>query len=103
VVVLAVDLPRITSECLEALAETARTGGISVVPRGAEGFEPLAAAWHRSALPALRESLAAGRPLRETCVQLAAAGLVQPRAIAPNEDTWSVNLNTPQDAARWRA
>ena len=102
VVVLAVDLPRVTAPDLAALADGARASGISVVPRGVGGFEPLAAAWHRSALPLLREGVRAGTPLRETCGRLAADGLLQVREGLAGEEAWEANVNTPEDVARWR-
>lgn len=103
VVMLAIDLPQVRAEDLAALAEAARISGLSVVPRGPGGFEPLAAAWHRSALPLLRASVPARVPLRETCVQLETAGLLRAREIAAGEAGWLVNVNTPEEAARWHA
>ena len=55
--VLAIDLPLVRPGWLEAMAARALREGVSMVPVREGRFEPFAAAWHRSALAALRESL----------------------------------------------
>jgi molybdopterin-guanine dinucleotide biosynthesis protein A len=97
--VLAVDLPLVTSGLLANLTGRAREEQISIVPLHNETFEPFAAAWHRSALPALQTALVANRSLQETCAELLATGLLQPHALTPEESRQLANLNTPADLA----
>lgn len=101
-VVLAVDLPLVPVDLLIKLTRAASEAGMSVVPVRAGRFEPLAAAWHRSAWPALRAALAAGQPLQQVCAALQAAGRLRPHALARAETQWLTNLNTPADWKRGR-
>jgi molybdopterin-guanine dinucleotide biosynthesis protein A len=98
--VLAVDLPLVTAGFLAALAGHAREEQTSVVPVHNGIFEPFAAAWHRSALPALQATLTAGRSLQETCAALQAEGLLHPHALSADESRQLANLNTPADLVR---
>jgi molybdopterin-guanine dinucleotide biosynthesis protein A len=100
VTVLAVDLPLITPVWLERLTGTAREAGVTVVPVHSGYYEPLAAAWHRSALPELSAALAAGRSLQEVCSALQAAGLLRAHLLSEEESHLLANLNTPADLAR---
>ena len=68
--VLAIDLPNVRSEWLERMAGIARDEDVSVVPFHENRFEPLAAAWHRSAVAVLGEALAAGRSFQDVCAEL---------------------------------
>lgn len=100
--VLAVDLPLVTAPLLAQLAGVARETAVSVVPWHEGTFEPFAAAWHRSALPALHAALAAGRSLQDTCTRLQQEGLLRAEALSPEESKLLANLNTPADLARSR-
>jgi molybdopterin-guanine dinucleotide biosynthesis protein A/MOSC domain-containing protein YiiM len=99
VTVLAVDLPHMTPVLLRAIAGVARDHGNTVVPRVNGHFEPLAAAWHRSAVPALREGLTLGRSLQATCAALEAAGKLRVFPVADADVRSFANANSPED---WR-
>ena len=100
VTVLAVDLPLVRPTWLEQLAALARDGGLSVVPTHDGFFEPLAASWHRSALPEFQAALATQGSLQKVCQRLAAANLLRPLALSTAEAEQLVNLNTPEDLTR---
>jgi molybdopterin-guanine dinucleotide biosynthesis protein A/MOSC domain-containing protein YiiM len=100
VTVLAVDLPAVTPDWLERATGRARENGVSVVPVIAGKFQPFAAAWHRSALPALRDGLAVGRSLQETCAALESRGKLAPFPVMAGATMMFANLNTPQDLPR---
>jgi molybdopterin-guanine dinucleotide biosynthesis protein A len=95
--VLAVDLPLATADFLTRLTGLARDTAISVVPQHADGYEPMAAAWHRSALPVLRAALGTGQSLQQACAILQTQNLLQPHPLTPNEITLLTNLNRPSD------
>jgi molybdopterin-guanine dinucleotide biosynthesis protein A len=95
--VLAVDLPLATADFLTRLTGLARDTAVSVVPQHADGYEPMAAAWHRSALPVLRAALATGQSLQQACAILQTQNLLQPHPLTPNEITLLTNLNRPSD------
>jgi molybdenum cofactor guanylyltransferase len=59
-VVLAIDLPRITSDWLDSML-TQRKPGVGVVARFGEFFEPLAAVYPREFMPLAWEGMASGR------------------------------------------
>lgn len=98
--VLAVDVPLVTPNWLEGLGARARDEGISVVPQHAGRFEPFVAAWHRSALPVLRETLAQNRSLQDACAELKKRDLLRAWPVSGDEAASLANLNTPADAAR---
>jgi molybdopterin-guanine dinucleotide biosynthesis protein A len=100
--VLAVDLPGVPAASLEASVDRARERGLSVVPRAVGQHQPLAAAWHRSALPELQAALGRGDSLQVVCRRLSEQGLLEEPEAAP-ADAASIfaNLNTPEDLARW--
>jgi molybdopterin-guanine dinucleotide biosynthesis protein A len=95
--VLAVDLPLATADFLTRLTGLARDTAVSVVPQHADGYEPMAAAWHRSALPVLRAALGTGQSLQQACAILQTQNLLQPHPLTPNEITLLTNLNRPSD------
>lgn len=100
VTALAVDLPFVPSAFLASLACEAQAAGLSVVPVCAGRFEPLAAAWHRSAGPALQRAVEDGASLQQVCAALAAAGRLRPHPLQPDEVPWMANLNTVEDWQR---
>ena len=96
--VLAVDMPFVPAARLRELAGLADRGGCTVVTNGYGRYEPLAAAWHRSCLPAMRRALAAGqRSIQPLCTELLAAGLLRPVASGGVASGWLANLNRPAD------
>ncbi|HTO04809.1 MAG TPA: NTP transferase domain-containing protein, partial [Opitutus sp.] len=98
--VLAIDLPDVKSEWLARMAGIARENVVTVVPFHAHRFDPLVAAWHRSALPALESASRDGRSLQEVCEKLMNEGRL--RAFEPSRDEIDqlTNVNTPQDLIR---
>jgi molybdopterin-guanine dinucleotide biosynthesis protein A len=98
--VLAIDLPLVQPAGLKALAVRAQAANISIVPWRENRFEPFAAAWHRSALPALRDALAQHQSLQQTCAGLREKKLLEALPVDGAEAANLINLNTPADAAR---
>lgn len=98
--VLAIDLPLVDASWLAALAVQARVEKESCVPSRDERFEPLAAAWHCSALPLLRETIAQNKSLQEACAALREKSLLHALALDATEAASLANLNTPAEAAR---
>jgi molybdopterin-guanine dinucleotide biosynthesis protein A len=96
---LAVDLPLVPTALLAFLAREARTRGVSIVPRLHGRYQPLAAAWHRSALPVLVEAAENERSFQHVCSQLEVTGRLCARQITDEEAGWFLNLNTAADIA----
>lgn len=94
---LAVDLPHMPATFLGELAGSARDHGISAVPLLAHRFEPLAAAWHRSALGTLHTAVRSGFSLHDVCTLLQKSGLLLAREVSTAEAPWFKNINTPAD------
>lgn len=101
--VLAVDLPLVSSALLERMTGLSREHGVSIVPRHENRFHPFAAAWHRSALPMLRDALRDDRSLQDACAALEASGLLQAHALTADEAAQLANVNTPADLSRTRS
>jgi molybdopterin-guanine dinucleotide biosynthesis protein A len=104
VFVVPCDLPE-PSESLIRRVCSLREGHDAVVPRNGEGIEPLFACYHRRCIPVIEDFLAAGS-LRFTGVLerlrvhwLEGADLAE----ADGSGRSFVNLNTPEDVARFRA
>lgn len=100
VLVLAVDLPLVPARWLAELATRAGAERLSVVPLHDGGFEPFAAAWHRSALPMLRASLGRNQSLQQTCVELQNKNMLHALAVDATEAARLTNLNSPEDIVR---
>ncbi len=98
--ILAVDLPLVSAEFLDRLAGIAREGGVSVVPKSGDRFEPLAAAWHRSSIPALQRALVTESSLQGVCATLQQEGRLRAFEPGAEEIRQLTNLNTPEDLAR---
>jgi molybdopterin-guanine dinucleotide biosynthesis protein A len=96
-VVLAIDLPKVRPEFLARLAGIARETQRSVVPLHENRFEPLVAAWHRSASPEIAAALGEGRSLQDVCANLRRQGRLQAYLPDVQEVDQLVNLNTPED------
>ena len=106
VLVLACDLPFVTTALLERLVAESRTGEEvdAVVPRSARGLEPLCALYTKRCAGRILTRLERG--------ELAVAGLLEelrvrelgPEALAPYDDgSLFENVNTPHDHERARA
>ena len=95
--VLAVDLPRMTSEFLrQVLHGTLEAGRVCVHPDGK--LEPLVAVYPRAALPIAQEQLRSGdRKLSSFIQRLEGEGLITRRLIAPAELPLFTNWNAPAD------
>lgn len=90
-VVLAVDLPRMTTNFLRSL-------GHGAVPRGPFGFEPLAAVYPATCASLAADALQRGDfSLQNFVRQAIAQGLIVERAISEPEFSLFANLNTPSD------
>ncbi len=100
VTVLAIDLPLVTADFLARTTGMARDGAVSVVPVREGVYEPFAAAWHRSALPALQTALAGGHSLQKVCAALQTDGRLLGHHADAAESGQLANLNTPDDLTR---
>lgn len=97
--VLAIDLPNMTSEFLGHLLTTCSDNG-GVVPKRNEQFEPLAAIYPARCLALAENCLnAAEYSLQQFARRAANAGLITTREIADAEGSLFFNLNTPADLA----
>ncbi len=98
-VVLAVDLPNMTSEFLKQLLEMCANNG-GVVARRKERFEPLAAVYPAGCLALAESCLDAGEySLQQLMRHATGAGLMTTKKIADAEESLFFNLNTPADLA----
>jgi molybdenum cofactor guanylyltransferase len=96
-VVLAVDLPMMTTNFLQSLLALCR-GGVGVVPRGAGGFEPLAAVYPASCAALAAAALGTGDFSMQSFVRTGMSGhLLMEREISVAEIPLFANLNTPAD------
>jgi len=98
-VVLAVDLPRMSAVFLtELLARADRDRG--VVPRVQTHLEPLAAVYPTGSLPRAGHCLEQGVLKVQTFAELAIAdGMMDVYPVAPGQEPLFFNLNTPFDLA----
>ncbi|HEY2799497.1 MAG TPA: molybdenum cofactor guanylyltransferase [Chthoniobacterales bacterium] len=96
-IVLAVDLPRMTAEFLQSLLNLCRDGR-GAVPRGREFFEPLAAIYPSNCVPLAEVALRRGDFAMHNFVRTAVnQKLLMPRLISAEESALFANLNTPAD------
>ena len=98
--VLAVDVPLVTTAFFDRLATEARDSETSVVPRVGDRFEPLVAAWHQSAREALAESVRRGESLQDVCGRLHREGSLHVIELTPEEAWQLTNINTPDEQMR---
>ncbi len=95
---LAVDLPRITAPFLNGMVSQAEKKACGIVPRIDGRWEPLAAVYPRSLLKKARQHLAEGKLSLQGFIDEALAdGLVVAREVTPSERPLFLNLNTPED------
>lgn len=93
-VVLAVDLPRMSADFLLSLFRDAQ----GAVPGGPDGFEPLAAVYPVACASLTARALRSGDFSMQNFVRKAVdQGLVAERKISPSERMLFANLNTPAD------
>jgi len=99
VVLLAVDMPEMTSEYLQRLVENA-TPEVGVVPEMDGFYEGLAAVYPRRILSLLQEILSGtDTSFQNLCRQALAQGLMKAQRISPEEQLLFKNWNTPEDVA----
>ena len=98
--VLAVDMPLMTVDFLRQLGRRARAGR-GLVPRTAQGFEPLAAWYVPEMMPLLRWAMASGNSSFQQALGSAVrAGVCDEMMIAPGDEALFQNVNTPADCER---
>lgn len=98
VLCLAVDMPAMSAGFLRALVEESISTGRGTVPRGPNGWEPLAAVYPRTILALAEEALGAGRlSLQEFVNTGIRAGLLRALPVAPSEMKLFYNINRPAD------
>jgi molybdopterin-guanine dinucleotide biosynthesis protein A len=96
-IVLAVDLPRMTSEFLRSLLALSDHGK-GAVPRCEKFFEPLAAIYPKACFSLAESALRRGDfSLQNFVCDGVKAELLVARPVAPNEFPLFANLNTPAD------
>ncbi len=96
VLVLAIDLPEITSAFLRDLL--AQAAAAAIVPRDAHRFEPLAAIYTRACLPLAGACLRDGSPsLQRFAAAAIAQGIAGAHVLTPAECPLFHNVNTPSD------
>lgn len=99
--VLAVDMPGMSTEFLRERLLSAATETMGVVFRGPNGYEALAAVFVPAALPFFEAALSAGRfSLQPLLTEIAEAGLCDTLETQPDEEVLFSNANTPAEAAR---
>lgn len=101
--VLAVDMPGMTTDYLRGLLAEWRDGDTGLVGRSAYGFEPLAAIYPQRALPLLRNQMAMGNYRMQSALEfLAGEGIMRVRELASVELPLFRNANTPEEYAAWK-
>lgn len=96
-VLLAVDLPRVSKESILDLARGVKPG-VGIVPRSGHYFEPLCAIYPREAAGSLGRGLAEGRnKLQDLVGRLVEERIMLERVLSPAEELSFFNLNTPDD------
>lgn len=97
-VVLAVDLPRMSTAYLRHLIAEAHQSGCGVVPQMNGHWEPLAAVYPRTLLAKVQSHLAAGQlSLQKFIKEALREGSILAREVADHEKPLFANLNTQQD------
>ena len=96
--VLAIDLPRMTPAFLVGLLRQVASHGCGVVPVEEGRLHPLASVYPRACGPLIEECLLRGRGSVHEFVSLAEErGMVRKEPIAANQSRLFENLNTPED------
>lgn len=99
ILVLAVDMPRMTADYLRGLVAEAERTGRGVVPRFADGqWQPLAAVYPREAGAMAEDLLQRGERRMEALLRgLQAMGQMAARSVAAGEEMLFENWNAPED------
>jgi molybdopterin-guanine dinucleotide biosynthesis protein A len=96
--VLAIDLPGMTSAFLADLVQRASASGRGIVPRTDQWFEPLAAVYPHACLPVIEDCLRGEDHSMQHFVREAVAkNLIEERLLTPAEQKLFRNLNAPED------
>jgi len=96
--VLAIDLPDVTSAFLADLVHRSSTSGLGIVPRRDQWFEPLAAVYPQTCLPLVEECLRGEDHSMQHFVREAVArNLLEERTLTFTEQALFRNLNAPSD------
>ena len=99
--VLAVDLPAMTSDFLRDQLLAGFDGSKGRVFRTAQGYEPLAALYSPALLPLFEDALTVGKLRLQTVIERAVeAGLMAVVEVRPQDEPFFRNANTPDDLAR---
>jgi molybdenum cofactor guanylyltransferase len=99
-VVLAVDLPRMTSGFLRSLIESCGDSS-GVVAKAGDFYEPLAAVYPKACLAIAEDCLASGELAMQRFVARAlGAKLLRERVLRDDEKRLFSNVNTPQEWSR---
>ena len=100
VMILAVDMPRVSLPLMASLRADLKSGR-GVVTAADQGFEPLCACYPVEARDLLLRLVRAGQNKLQTLVGLLVEeGLLAARSLSPLEQIDFFNLNTPEDLAR---
>lgn len=98
VALAACDMPHLSPAYYEALVAQLRPGCQVLVPRWAEGAEPLAGAYHREALPVLLDALERGERKLVRAVEPLVACPVEPGWLEPHQPhRLFANVNRPEE------
>jgi molybdopterin-guanine dinucleotide biosynthesis protein A len=98
--VLAVDMARMTEAFLQSMAGTGAGDGGGVICRTDDGLEPLCALYPPDALPLLRDAVREGcLRMRTVAERLVATGRMRVRRLLPEEVPLFFNANTPEEYA----
>jgi molybdopterin-guanine dinucleotide biosynthesis protein A len=101
VLVLAIDLPRMTAEFLVELLGEAEVQHCGIVPGEAGRFHPLAAVYSRACLGLVDERLhSEDRAMQRFVRSGLERGLVRERLLTAKEAALFENVNTPHDLKR---
>lgn len=96
-VVLAIDLPRMTAKYLSSLIELA-DDGVGVVPVSTRGLEPLAALYPQRCRQIAQDCLEDGDySMQQFVRKVSARGWLREQPVLPNELELFINLNTLAD------
>ena len=97
--VIAIDLPNMTSRYLRELVNSCAADR-GIVPSHGERSEPLAAIYPKRSLPLAERCLASGElSVRRFAARCAAGGFVVQKEITSDERSLFLNMNTPEDLA----
>ena len=97
VLVLAVDMPRMTSAMIGKIVSRCKLA-TGCVPFDLCGFQPLAAAYPVGLLPLAEHLIEEGRySMQEFVMQAQTEGLIQPLELEPAEYTYFTNMNLPSE------